>query len=306
MTNSSQLETNGTPTDAASDAASVSLESVPFEPATPQPIEGFKGFGYIPLQKVHNTRDLGGMPAADGKHIRAHRLMRSGDLHHATREDLDALMGDHELAAVFDLRTLPEAKQAPDPILEMPGIEYIHESALPLDEVVVGSLSDLSSDRRVIHEFRENAGEYMKGLYVACVMSENGKQTYTRLFKLFLDTEEGAVLWHCTQGKDRTGLGAYFIEYVLGVSDEDRTRDYLATNLYMEGWLRDVEERLRHSHHFEKLDLDIEAYTYATLAHLQAALAAIDDAYGSLDVYLQQELGVGDAEKEQLRHLYLE
>lgn len=286
-------------------ASDVSLAQ-PFDPIRPQAPNGFADFGHISLQKVCNTRDLGGLPTADGRHIRRDRLIRSGDPHRATKSDQGVLVDDHQLVAIFDLRTQTEIKQSPDPVLQLQGVSYIHESVLSEDEVMAKSLASILTDMQVIHKFRSDALEYMQHLYVECVMSENGKQTYRRLFELLLDTPQGAVLWHCTQGKDRTGLAAYLIEFVLGVSTEHRKQDYLATNLFMDGWLKDLENRLRQAHVLKDLDFDIEAYTYASPLYLDAALSAITAAYGSLDEYVRTELGLEGAQQKRLQDLYLE
>lgn len=291
---------------AIQDAAQAQFAHEPFKPVEPLKIDGFDDFGFIPLQKVCNARDLGGMPTKDGHCIRKARLMRSGDLHNATKEDIKGLVDDHGLAVVFDLRTSVEIKRNPDPVLEMPGVGFIYDSVLPEDEVAVTSFADLPNDVQVIRKFREDALAFMQGLYVKCVMSESGKQAYRKLFQVLLNTEHGAVLWHCTQGKDRTGLGAYLIEYVLGVSKEDREQDYLATNLYMKGWLESLDERLLESDRLRSLGVDIEAFTYATFTHLNAGLQAIMDAYGSLDDYLERGIGITREDRERLKELYLE
>ena len=51
----------------------------------PEPIPGFPEFGHIPFEGLHNTRDLGGMPTADGRTIAPAKLLRSGALHKASR-----------------------------------------------------------------------------------------------------------------------------------------------------------------------------------------------------------------------------
>ena len=67
-------------------------ESSPLD--MPEPIPGFPEFGHIPFEGLHNTRDLGGMPTADGRAIVPAKLLRSGALHKATEQDLARLVGD--------------------------------------------------------------------------------------------------------------------------------------------------------------------------------------------------------------------
>ena len=82
--------------------------------------------GHIEFEGLPNTRDLGGMPAADGKRIRTHRLLRSGLLAPATRADLARLHDDYDLRLDIDLRTDEECAERPDPVAELPGLRFVH------------------------------------------------------------------------------------------------------------------------------------------------------------------------------------
>lgn len=64
----------------------------------PEPIPGFPEFGHIPFEGLRNTRDLGGMPTADGRTIAPAKLLRSGALHKASEQDLARLVGDYDRA----------------------------------------------------------------------------------------------------------------------------------------------------------------------------------------------------------------
>ena len=63
----------------------------------PEPIPGFPEFGHIPFEGLRNTRDLGGMPTADGRTIAPAKLLRSGALHKASEQDLARLAERREL-----------------------------------------------------------------------------------------------------------------------------------------------------------------------------------------------------------------
>lgn len=75
--------------------------------------------GKIALEGLHNTRDLGGLPA-DGGHVRPRRLLRSGMLAPATAEDLTTLRNAYDVRLVIDLRTDEEAAHWPDPMGLLP------------------------------------------------------------------------------------------------------------------------------------------------------------------------------------------
>ena len=77
----------------------------------------------IPLEGLHNTRDLGGFEAADGRHIRPKKLLRSGQLAGMTKKDQRVLLEEYRLRTDVDFRTGQEKAEAPDPAL--PGVEYV-------------------------------------------------------------------------------------------------------------------------------------------------------------------------------------
>ena len=96
----------------------------------PEPIPGFPEFGHIPFEGLHNTRDLGGMPTADGRTIAPAKLLRSGALHKASEQDLARLVGDYDLAGVIDFRTQLERDKEPDPRELMEGVVFYDFPAL--------------------------------------------------------------------------------------------------------------------------------------------------------------------------------
>ncbi len=275
-------------------------------PELPQPIEGFPDFGFLNLRAVGNARDLGGLPAADGRRIKKGRLLRSGDLNAMASLDGRYLMDTCGLRHIVDLRTKAEAEAAPDPILRLPRVSYTFSPALAQEDVGSLDLADLRADVHVLAEFTVDGDGYMRGLYSKCLLGEEGQRTYKRLLHGLLCVPQGATLWHCTQGKDRTGIAAMLIEHALGVSQQDIMQDYLATNLFMDGWLQRIEQFLRGAHLAHLIDRDLEAYTYAKRGNLEEAYSAVQQNFGSLDAYMEEVLDFGPLERAKLRELYLE
>ena len=70
--------------------------------------------GRIDFEGLPNTRDLGGLPAADGRRVRRGLLLRSGTLYFATSADCRRLIEDYHLRAVVDLRGEDELAEYPD------------------------------------------------------------------------------------------------------------------------------------------------------------------------------------------------
>ena len=148
--------------------------------------------------------------------------------------------------------------------------------------------------------------ETIEELYYKCVMGEYGKRAYKTFLNDLLKSSAGGSLWHCTQGKDRTGIAAILVEYSLGVSPDHIRRDYLATNLFVrnraEGIIDAISEKLRLA---RGLDADIDSLFYAYNDYYDCAMAAVNANYGSFDTYLTEALDFGPEKRQVLRAKYL-
>ncbi len=273
-------------------------------PERPEPIEGFPKFGHMTLTGVDNARDLGGMPTKDGR-IKKRRLLRSGALGEATAADMKQLIRMHDMEYVVDLRTPFEVEHDPDPLPLMAGVEYVNMPALSQGAIVTMGRFSAAKDQKLLREFTGHPFATIQDLYPKALLGETGIETYGRFLHDLLSAE-GATLWHCTQGKDRTGIAAILVEHILGVPEEAILADYLATNLFIGGWMARMQKLLRATGLAKGVNADFEAYAYAYKAYYDAAMRAMCGVFGSVDAYLERELKFGPAEQEALRERYLE
>ena len=277
-------------------------EKVQAGPELPQEIPGFADFGHIGLHGARNTRDLGGLATADGRVIASGRLIRSGELHKATDEDIELLRDGHDLQRVVDFRTAAERKGAADPQARMQGVTFID---LPVfSEAAIGITHEggMAGDLTALKRFGGVFSRFTTGL----LLGEEGKKAYRVFFETLLSAEEGATLWHCTEGKDRAGLASVLIEHALDVPMAYIRADYLATNLFVRGRAEEILDALAGHGLLEHVDLDVDAIFYASMDYLDAALEAVEQECGGMDAYLAAVLGVGERERERLRELYLQ
>ncbi len=272
----------------------------------PQEIPGFPKFGYIALQGVLNTRDLGGMPTTDGRRIKRRRLIRSGDLADATAADITQLVCMHDLEYVVDLRTQAEIDRSPDPKPLMGGIEYEHLPVLSEASIIGFDRADFANTTKVAKDFIERPFETIQLLYPKALLGEFGMKAYSKLLHGLLNSPEGATLWHCTQGKDRTGIAAILIEYALSVPMKYIRDDYLATNLYIGGWIEKIKKLLKGKTSTRGISADIQAFGSARESYFDAALNAMNGTFGSIDTYLDKALDFGPDKRAALQEMYLE
>lgn len=170
----------------------------------------------LPLDSVWNARDLGGYPTADGGKTASHRFLRSATLHQVTPEDQQALY-DYGVRLVVDLRSLLELEDAPNPMKGYRDVVYCN---IPLDD-------EIQAEGLEGH-FPDNMGE----MYVRLL--DHNQDAMARVLTQ-LAACQGCALFHCTAGKDRTGVIAMLLLDAAGVDEDTLIADYAATEGYMEG-----------------------------------------------------------------------
>lgn len=243
-------------------------------------------YGHIDFEGLPNTRDLGGLPAVDGRRVRRGRLLRSGTLYFAAAADRRRLMGDYRLRAVVDLRGDDELAEYPDGMELMPAVRYVHADAL---KGTVAGISQNAEARARLEAARvddDDPARFMEMVYPHILLGESGIAAYRALLRCVLETTDGAVLWHCHFGRDRCGMGSMLVEAALGVPTEAVEEDYLATNRFNPD---PADER-----------------TDANLRFIRAAVAAVTREFGGVMGYVREALGVTDADVAELRGRYLE
>jgi protein-tyrosine phosphatase len=240
----------------------------------------------IPLEGASNLRDLGGWPAADGRRVRPGLVFRSATLARLTEADqrqVEAL----GLRTVCDFRGARESAQAPSRL--PPGAERV---ALPIEPTVGASLRDLLA--------REAAtGEDVVLLLgrAYCAYVTTWLPVYRRVFELLLEPGRVPLLFHCSAGKDRTGLGAALLLLALGATRETAMADYIATDRL---WRRDYALPAG-------TPKPLADALYGTHPHLlEEALEAAIQPYGALEDLLEYGLGLTPRRLAALRDLLLE
>lgn len=269
------------------------------------PSGGMTDFGLIELDGTQNTRDQGGMETVTGQRVRARKLFRSDKLDALTDEDIRILTEECDVRTVIDLRTDVEQKASPDPIDRMPGVEFVN---LPVLAGAAVGLTHEHSLHSLFDEFRKMKADpigVVSKTYPLMLMGEAGIAAFKGFFDVLLEQEEGAVLWHCTEGKDRTGMASLLILFVLGVPPETIMQDYLATNLFARKKLKRVAHDLEKVHLADKSDEALLALLCAHEEYIQAAMKAVEEKYGTLDDYLTEVLDLTPAKRAKLAEKYL-
>lgn len=264
----------------------------------------------IALTGLQNTRDLGGYPAFGGRRLRRGRLIRSGMLMRAREDDLKRLCGLHGLRTVMDFRTPMEAKQQPDPAME--GVRYIDNPLL--DEASLGVTREskpefgdyVSQMLFYVRQAGADVGAYFERTYPLIATGDFAIRQLRRFFDVLLAQEEGAVLYHCTAGKDRVGTATALALSALGVERELILADFLFTNECLQAETDEMVRAARERIGDEAVAARLAALNSVQPRYLEAVFASIDEKFGSLEDYLRGAMGLDDVKRSRLRELYLE
>ncbi len=266
----------------------------------------------IALAGAPNTRDLGGIPAEGGRRIKKKKLIRSGDLHEITARDRQVLTEEYGLRKVIDFRTQEERRQRPDQVME--AAEYLH---IPiLDETTLGITREKEADRDMLGQMlsmlqgeqncRTAAEGYMRQLYSSFLQQEFARREYRRFFEELLKETSGSILWHCTAGKDRVGIGTMLLLEALGTDRRIIMEDYLKVNEFSRSVV-EIQSRIafertgrREAEELVKKLFSVEP------SYLEAVYAEVERDFGSMEAFLENEMGLDPEKKERLKELYLE
>lgn len=253
-------------------------------------------------KRVKNFRDLGGIPAADGKTVRYGKLYRSGHLGKINLETAEKLRDRKSLHTVIDLRAPAELEHKHDVVPE--GVDYLHIPPLTDEQNPAVTRHTGPSILKKIMQIEGGARTYLSDTYRTMISSAPSLEALRDFFDVLLE-DSGAVLWHCTQGKDRTGVVAAAILLALGVDRDAIMRDYMKTNRscrFKNFWIFIGVTIVTLSIH--------TAYSLHLLLtsqrdFLTAAFEEMDRTYGGTEGFLRQGLELTDEDITELREIYL-
>lgn len=232
----------------------------------------------LDLPHLYNARDLGGMSCADGRSTSSHRLIRSDALDHLTPDEADRLY-EYSVRTIIDLRSEAEAQIHPDQIVHDPRFHYFNIPLLRInaDDIGEGFIQDVISSS-------------LGAMYIWLL--ENSRPYFAEVLRTILQETDGAVLFHCAHGKDRTGMIAAFFYLLCGVRKEAIIENYAVSYDLIQDLVAPlIADTEPHVHHIYRSDA----------SNMEMLLNYLDEKYqGDIRVYLRTA-GLSEKEIEALK-----
>jgi protein-tyrosine phosphatase len=237
---------------------------------------------HVAFERVHNFRDLGGYAGAEGRTVRWGRLYRSDSLGKLGGADWSRFL-ELGVGTVIDLR-YPWEVEAKGRVPAADGLDY-HNFSIehrPYNQAALGP--DIDPAVYLAERFAEVALDGVKELRLTLETIAAGQQP---------------VVFHCTSGKDRSGIVAALVLSLLGVAEEDIVADFAltgrATGRLIADWRAANPTRT----------LSWPGFCQAPPELMRRFLADLADRHGSVRDYATTALGVDEALIAALRAGYL-
>ncbi len=257
----------------------------------------------IPLKGAANTRDLGGYPVKGGKKVKPCRLIRSGMLNNLTQDDKDILCKKHNLKRIIDFRTDAEVQSAPDPAIA--GVSHTRVPMLEYD--IPGISSGGGSMESQFGDFmKQDMVGFLTGIFPQLVRSPYSQSQWRVFFDALLAAEDGATLYHCTGGKDRVGTGTALLLSALGAERELIIADFLKTNTLLKETIAHTMKAMENKVPDPAIRETIGRLMGVEEAFILAVFDTLDNEFGGVEKYLQNQLQLSPEKLESLRNLYLD
>ena len=250
----------------------------------------------ITFAGIINARDLGGLTTTEGRTIRKGLLLRTANLSQATEADLTKLRQDYHLSTVIDLRTAVERREKPDRIPE--GVEYRINPIF--DEATAGITRE--GDTPSPFTLPD-----MVSLYRTMIVAEPCRAVLHEVLTAIFthNFEKGAVLWHCTAGKDRCGIVSSLVLAALGVSRKEIMKDYAMNSDEFIAQADALYRRALRSGRPEPVAAAARDVFLALPKYMESAFRAIDEEYGSSESYLTHSLQIPETVLKEFRNKLL-
>lgn len=271
---------------------------------SPKQQAAMNNYHSLGLSSVRNARELGGYITKDGRTVKHGKLLRTGELQDATKKDLARLSKVYKVRKVIDFRTARNQISDYDPEIGNSELLWFNTFPFEFPLIEIATREELNAVLKLIPD--GVVDPYMVNQYHVLVSDPFAILAYRQFFEEILDANGGTVLYHCSSGKDRTGVASYLLLSALGVPEKVAIEDYLVSAYYMSDAKESTYQQVYGIFNSKRLAKEVSKINSVNRIWLQTAIDTINREYGGINRYLQNQMGLSKADLKKLRSLYLE
>jgi protein-tyrosine phosphatase len=233
------------------------------------------------LQGAHNFRDVGGYPTTDGRQVATGRVFRSGTLAALTDAD-HAILSSLGIRVICDFRSNRERANKPSRFAENVAFDiWVRDHEMSAGDLV-GKLSEPGVDP-------ERSRQVMIDAYRTLPYEQ--ADSYRELFRR-IAADDMPLVFHCSAGKDRTGIAAALLLDILGVARETVIEDYVLTDLFFEQLVSVIGNDPSWAR-LANVDPSVWApMMRADNAYIEMMFQTIEQTHGSSEGFLREAMGL--------------
>lgn len=245
----------------------------------------------IKLANNKNIRDLGGH--YQGVHVKENMLIRGRTLNIVDKEEQDIIIDKLHIRNIIDLRSQEERREKPD--VEIPGIKYSHMVIFEDSKVGITREAKQNPDKKEIFRNMPDMDIlYYEMLHDECLDNiRNIIQTIVRAKE-----EDYAFYFHCSEGKDRTGIIAAILLLMLGVSRKEIVKEYKFTNKVANKKAFRYYMQIKYLKFDPKFAIKVGRMNLAKEKYINVLFDVIDKEYGSEIDFFKKGLGLTEVDIE--------
>ena len=243
------------------------------------------------INSVSNFRD-----ASIGSKMKRNVLFRCAKLSSLNDNDIIRLE-DLNPNAIVDFRDPKEIKKAPDNLSSKLNRVYLN---LPIS---ASTLSRMVNQKNIGGDIPKTYEKVMEESYKLYI--NNHKEVWKEFIKILLKSNGKPVIYHCSAGKDRTGIASYIIQRLFNNSIDEIYKNYLLSNQLLTTKAATAEQTTS-SNQNDSLVTNVMLDTLAKVkkSYLVSAINEINNRYSSLENYICRELKFTLKDLEKIKNLY--
>ena len=244
-----------------------------------------------------NFRDIGGYQNDKDQHVKWNKIYRSDSLSSLSKEDQEKLV-ERRITVDVDLRSKYEQNSAPDKLWS--NVRFVDAHIYSENRKQNKGDNKLY---RFVHHIPDMGDNWLGQIYQQVLLNSHSQHEFAKIFAELIELpEEDALVYHCSAGKDRTGMTSALILTALGVDDDTISRDYLLTNeLYDFALAKQFPDDNEIVSLVSKMNI-----TKGEGPAIRGITETIRQGWGSFDGFFKKELGFSQKDLNRFRKMYLE